>query len=69
MAIEHCVFFQRANGVTDDQLAEVMAMLTSITERIDGASDFRSGKNVSPEGFDKNYRDGFIIRFRDCMRM
>ncbi len=65
MALEHCVFFRRADSVTDAQVADVMAMLAAITDRIDGASNFRSGKNVSPEGLHKEYLDGFIIRFAD----
>ncbi len=65
MALEHCVLFRRADGVTDAQIAEVMAMLAAITARLDGASDFRSSKNVSPEGLHREYRDGFIIRFAD----
>ena len=63
MALEHCVFFRRADGVNDAQVADVMAMLAEISDRIDGASDVPSSKNVSPECLHKDYLDGFIIRF------
>lgn len=66
MEIEHCVFFKRGNGVSDSDIAEVMELLASITDRLDGASDFRASPNVSPEGFDAGYRDGFIVRFADA---
>lgn len=66
MAIDHCVFFKRSSDVTEAQVAEIMALLASITERLDGASDFRASANISPEGFDAGYRDGFIVRFDDA---
>lgn len=66
MPIDHCVFFKRGDGVSDAYITDVMAMLASITDRLDGASDFRASANVSPEGFDVGYKDGFIVRFADA---
>ena len=66
MSIDHCVFFKRGKDVSDSDIADVMASLASITDRLDGASDFRSSPNVSPEGFEVGYRDGFIVRFADA---
>lgn len=66
MAIDHCVFFKRSNDVTDAQVDEVMALLASITQRLEGASDFRASRNESPEGFDAGYLDGFIVRFANA---
>lgn len=63
--IEHCVFFKRDIKATDNEIAKVMEKLASITERLNGASNFRSGSNMSPEGLHQNYLDGFIIQFDD----
>lgn len=61
--IEHCVFFKRGKDVSDRDIEDVMEKLASITLNLNGASHFRSGKNISPEGLQQNYLDGFIIRF------
>ena len=66
MAIDHCVFFKRNSDVSDAQVDEVMGLLASITQRLDGATDFRASRNESPEGFDAGYQDGFIVRFVDA---
>lgn len=65
MAIDHCVFFKRGSEVSDAEVAEVMGLLALITDRLEGASDFRASPNISPEGFDAGYKDGFVVRFAD----
>jgi len=66
MAIDHCVFFKRRAEASDAEIEQVMDLLASITKRLDGASEFRASPNISPEGFDVGYKDGFIVGFADA---
>lgn len=61
--LQHCVWFQRAAETTDAGLYGIYVELERLVEQLPGAHDFRAGRNVSPEGFDLGYRDGFMIRF------
>lgn len=65
-AVVHCVFFRRAGDVPDSDLNALYADLERLANTLPGASDFQAGTNVSPEGFDQGYRDGFTIRFDDA---
>lgn len=64
--ILHCVFLRFKAAV---QLAEKQAIYDSIAalkDVIPGILDVRSGPNVSPEGLNGGFRDGFIVSFENA---
>lgn len=66
MPITHCVFFKRDAGVSDAAVIAVYEKLSAITDRLAGASNFRSGVNTSPENLGRGYADGFMIDFENA---
>lgn len=65
-ALVHCVFFRRDDAVADDDVKSLYADLARLVDALPGASAFAAGRNVSPEGFDQGYLDGFTVRFDDA---
>ena len=64
--ILHCVFFRRGSAVGDADLTALYEAFAALIERLPGASDFKGGVNVSVEGFDRGYKDGFTVRFENA---
>ena len=64
--IRHCVFVKFRPEITTAQRAEIYAGLDALVGTIEGllAADF--GPNISPEGQNKGFNDGFIMDLADA---
>lgn len=63
--IRHCVFIRFQPTVSDTDKADMLAAIAALKPRIPGFLAAHIGRNVSPEGMDKGYADGFIVDFAD----
>jgi hypothetical protein len=64
--IQHCVFlrFKSALQAADKQaLYDAICALTAV---VPGMLDVKYGPNVSPEGLNGGFRDGFIVTFENA---
>ena len=62
--VKHVVLL-RFKPVADEQIAEVMADLAALKDKIPGLLDFSGGRNTSLEGLSKGYTHGFVMTFQD----
>ncbi|PXA88205.1 stress responsive protein [Nostoc sp. 3335mG] len=63
--IRHCVLVRFRPEVTHEQRAALYLELESLREVVPGFLAMYSGPNVSPEGLDQGFSDGFSIDFVD----
>lgn len=63
--IRHCVFVKFRSGVSKDERADIYASLNALVGQIDGLLSAEFGPNVSPEGQNKGFDDGFIMDLAD----
>ncbi|MET3925783.1 hypothetical protein ABIE28_001892 [Devosia sp. 2618] len=63
--IRHCVFVKFRTDVTADQRTEIYAGLNALVGQIDGLLSADFGPNISPEGQNKGFNDGFIMDLAD----
>ena len=64
--ILHCVLIRFRPDVTADQKQVLYDDIVALKPVVDGMVDVKSGPNVSPEGLDCGYMDGFIVTFEDA---
>ncbi|HEY4202159.1 MAG TPA: Dabb family protein [Devosiaceae bacterium] len=64
--IRHCVWVKFKASTTAEEREAVYAGLRSLIGKIDGLERASFGPNVSPEGRDRGYTDGFTMDFRDA---
>lgn len=62
MAVEHIVWLKFKPGVTSERIAEHLANLQSLTDRVPGIAGFRIGENFTDRA--DGYTHGFIVTFR-----
>ena len=63
--IRHCVFVKFRSGVSKDERADIYAGLNALVGQIDGLLSADFGPNISPEGQNKGFNDGFIMDLAD----
>jgi len=63
--IRHCVFVKFRTDVTADEKAEIYAGLNALVGQIDGLLSADFGPNISPEGQNKGFDDGFVMDLAD----
>lgn len=63
--ILHCVFLRFKAVVTADEKQDIYDALGAMKQDIAGILDIKSGPNVSPEGLNGGFVDGFIISLAD----
>ena len=64
--IRHCVFVKFRADVTADEKAEIYAGLNALVGQIDGLLSADFGPNISPEGQNKGFDDGFVMDLADA---
>ena len=63
--IMHCVFIRFRQEAGAEEKQALYDEIAGLKRVIPGIVDFKSGANVSPEGLDSGYGDGFIVTFED----
>lgn len=63
--IRHCVFFRFRSDVAETTIAELMAGFAALKGKVPGIVAVWPGTNVSPEGLDRGFRDGFVMDLED----
>lgn len=64
--ILHCVFLRFKSAVQAQEKQEIYEALSALIGKVPGMIDVKHGPNVSPEGLNSGFRDGFIVRFEDA---
>jgi len=64
--IRHCVFVKFRADVTADEKAGIYAGLNALVGQIDGLLSADFGPNISPEGQNKGFDDGFVMDLADA---
>jgi hypothetical protein len=63
--IQHCVFLRLKASTTADQKQAVYDAIAALKDVIPGILDIKFGQNVSPEGLNGGFLDGFIVTFEN----
>ena len=63
--IRHCVFVRYKAETTADQKRQIGEEIAALKSRLVGLQAVHLGNNVSPEGLDKGYGEGFMVDFDD----
>jgi lysophospholipase L1-like esterase len=61
----HVVLFQFKEGVTEEQIEEVMVAFKKLPEKIDAIIDFECGTTDNIEPLNEDLTHGFIVTFRN----
>jgi hypothetical protein len=64
--IRHCVFIRFKPEIDAAGRSGILAMIAALQPRIPGLLQVHIGRNVSPEGLDKGFSDGFVVDFADA---
>ena len=64
--IRHCVFIKFKDDVNEDHKRQLFADIEALQAHLEGILAVHIGANVSPEGMDKGYSDGFVVDFVDA---
>ena len=64
--ILHCVFLRFKSAVQAQEKQEIYDSISALVGAVPGMIDVKHGPNVSPEGLNGGFRDGFIVRFEDA---
>jgi len=62
--IRHIVLINFRDDVSEEHKLEIYAELRALVGQIDGLDGAQFGRNVSPEGLSKGFRDGFVMELR-----
>lgn len=61
--IRHIVLTRFKPETTEDEIADIYAGLSALTDTLPGARGFTGGRSASPERIERGYRHGFVIDF------
>ena len=64
--ILHCVFLKFRPEITAEHKAALYADIAALRFAISGMINVSAGANMSPEGLDRGYADGFVVTFEDA---
>ncbi|NKB50881.1 MAG: Dabb family protein [Rhizobiaceae bacterium] len=64
--IRHCVFINFEDDVTEVHKGELFSNIEALRAHLPGILAVHIGTNVSPEGMDKGFSDGFMVDFLDA---
>ena len=59
--IQHCVFLRLKASTTADQKQAIYDAIAALKDVVPGILDIKFGQNVSPEGLNGGFLDGFIV--------
>ncbi|NKN39412.1 Dabb family protein [Agrobacterium sp. a22-2] len=65
--IRHCVFLRFKAAMQDAEKQAIYEAIAALKEVVPGMVDVTFGPNVSPEGLNGGYLDGFIVTFEDAV--
>ncbi|PPJ47477.1 stress responsive protein [Rhizobium sp. KAs_5_22] len=65
--IQHCVFLRFKAATQEAEKQAIYDSIAALKDVVPGMLDVKFGPNVSPEGLNGGYLDGFIITFEDAM--
>ncbi|MCM2477782.1 Dabb family protein [Rhizobium sp. CG5] len=65
--IRHCVFLRFKAAMQDAEKQSIYEAIVALKEVVPGMVDVTFGPNVSPEGLNGGYLDGFIVTFEDAV--
>ena len=63
--IMHCVFIRFRQETSGEEKQALYDEVAGLKRVIPGMVDVKSGANVSSEGLDSGYADGFVVTFED----
>ncbi|RST88050.1 Dabb family protein [Aquibium carbonis] len=61
--IRHIVLTKFKPETTEDEIADIYAGLSALTDKRSGARGFTGGRSASPEQIERGYMHGFVIDF------
>jgi len=61
--IRHIVLTRFKPEMTEDDIADIYAGLSALTDTLQGARGFTGGRSASPERIERGYKHGFVIDF------
>ncbi|QCI98513.1 Dabb family protein [Agrobacterium larrymoorei] len=61
--IQHCVFLRFKSATTPSEKTAIYEAIAALKDVIPGITDIKYGQNVSPEGLNGGFLDGFIVNF------
>jgi hypothetical protein len=64
--LRHCVFLRFRSEIDAAQKAALYADLAALESVVPGFLGMSAGPNVSPEGKDQGFADGFVMDFADA---
>lgn len=65
--ILHCVFLRFKAAIQEAEKQALYDGIAALKEFIPGMVDVKYGRNVSPEGLDSGFVDGFVVTFEDSV--
>jgi heme-degrading monooxygenase HmoA len=63
--LRHIVLYKFKDGISKEQVQEVIDAFSGLPKKIDGIVGFEHGENVSPEGKSEGLTYAFVVSFRD----
>jgi hypothetical protein len=63
LTILHCVFLRFKSATTTSDKQAIYEAIMALKDVIPGISDIKCGQNVSSEGLNGGFLDGFIVTF------
>jgi hypothetical protein len=63
--IQHCVFLRFKASVPEAEKQSIYQAITDLKEVVPGMVAVQAGPNISPEGLNGGFVDGFIVTFDD----
>jgi len=61
--IRHIVLTRFKPETAEDEIADIYAALSALTDTLPGARGFTGGRSTSPERIERGYMHGFVIDF------
>ncbi|MDN2579315.1 Dabb family protein [Aquibium sp. ELW1220] len=61
--IRHIVLTRFKPDMTENEIADIYAGLSALTDSLQGARGFTGGRSASPERIERGYMHGFVIDF------
>ncbi|MBC7313964.1 MAG: Dabb family protein [Rhizobium sp.] len=65
--IQHCVFLRFKAATSEAEKQAIYEGIAALKAVVPGMLEVKFGPNISPEGLNGGYLDGFIITFEDAM--
>ena len=63
--IEHVVLLRFRGSATEESIGALARAVVGLPGRIDGVESVKWGPSTSPEGLERGFTHGFVMRLRD----